>query len=253
MSSLHKQAIVRAPGKNYINCVSTHPLKETIDVEKAKAQHESFCKVLERIGLKVKELEPDEKYPDGCFVEDCAIIHENIAVICNLKPPSRKGEEIDVKAILSDHKKTKELSSTAILEGGNVLQTDKEIFVGISERTNTEAIDQLRKILPMKITRIDLKKVFHLKEICTYLGQNVMLVSKDYLKHLPLADYEIIEVSPEEAYAANCFCYNNVVVAPKGYNRTIKEIEKREFKVIELETSEFEKGDGSITCLSIVF
>jgi dimethylargininase len=253
MSSLNKQAIVRAPGKSYINCVSTHPLKETIDVEKAKSQHESFCRILKRIGLKVKELEPDEKYPDGCFVEDCAIIHKDIAVICNLKPLSRKGEEVDVEAFLGSHKKTKKILPPAVLEGGNVLQTDKEIFVGISERTNTEAIDQLRKILPMKITRIDLEKVIHLKEICTYLGQNVMLVSKDYLKHLPLADYEIIEVSPEEAYAANCFCYNKVVVAPKGYDRTIKEIKKRDFEVIELETSEFEKGDGSITCLSIVF
>lgn len=253
MSSFHKKAIVRAPGKSYINCVSTHPLKKTIDVEKAKAQHESFCKILKRIGLEVVRLDPDENYPDGCFVEDCAIIHEDIAVICNLKPRSRKGEEVAVEVILNSDKKIKNLSSSAILEGGNVLQTDKEIFVGISERTNNDAIDQLREILSMKITKIDLEKVIHLKEICSYLGHNVMLVSKDYREYLPLVDYDIIEVSPEEAYAANCLCCNDVVVAPKGYDRTIKEIKKRGLKVEVLETSEFEKGDGSITCLSIIF
>lgn len=253
MSSFHKQAIVRTPGKSYINCVSTHPLKKTIDVEKAKAQHESFCEILKRIGLEVVRLKPDEKYPDGCYVEDCAIIHKDIAVICNLNPPSRKGEEVDVEAILRSYKKIKYLSSSAILEGGNFLKTDKEIFVGISVRTNTDAINQLRKILPMKITQINLEKVIHLKEICSYLGHNVMLVSKDYSKYLPLVDYDIIEVSPEETYAANCLCCDNFVVAPKGYERTIKEIKKRGLKVVELETSEFEKGDGRITCLSIIF
>ena len=253
MYLFHKKAIVRAPGRNYVNCLSTHPLKQTINVNKAKAQHECFCKILERIGFELIRLKTDENYPDGCFVEDCAVIDENIAVICRLAHNSRKGEEIDVEKIISSFKEIKRISSPGILEGGDVLKTDKEIFVGISERTNISAINQLKQFLHKKITQISLKNVIHLKGVCTYLGHNIMLVSKNYLEILRFTGYEVIEISPEESYAANCVAYKDLVIAPKGYKQAAEEIEKKGFKVIEVETSEFEKGNGGISCLALLF
>lgn len=253
MYLFHKKAIVRPPGRSYINCLSTHPLKQTIDVDKAKAQHEFFCKMLERIGFELIRLKADENYPDGCFVEDCAVIDENIAVICRLGPNSRKGEERDVEKILNSFKEIRRISSPGILEGGNVLKTDKEIFIGVSERTNVSAINQLKGFLRKKTRQISLENVVHLKEICTYLGRNIMLVSKNYSEILPFRDYEVIEISPEESYAANCVSYGDFVIAPKGYKQTAKKMEKRGFKIIEMETSEFEKGNGGITCLALFF
>jgi len=253
MSKFYKKVIVRPPSNSYINCISSHPLKQTIDVETAKMQHESFCAILQKLGLELIKLKPLENHPDGCFVEDCAIIYGDIAVICRLGHESRKGEEREIERILRKYKKIEKISLRAILEGGNVLKTEKEIFVGISKRTSINAINQLRKIVRRKITPIKLKNVIHLEQICTYLGYNIMLIAKKYLGMLPFSGYEIIEVNPEETYAANCLAYKDFVIVPKGYNQTIRKIKKKGFKIIEFETSEFEKGNGGITCLALIF
>jgi len=247
-------AIVRPVPDSYDRCVRTNV--EKIDVTLAKRQHAEYCNALQKLGLKLIWIEGDNALPDSCFVEDTAIIIEEKAIICNIKIKSRVKEVIEVARVLEKFKETYSIKPPATIDGGDVLKIEDKIFVGLSTRTNLHAVHQLEKIVEnnkLKIVPVRLHNVLHLKSACTYLGNNCVILSKGHFDTDILRDYRKVMVPRGEEYAADCLAINGTILMAKGYPKTKKLIEQKGFVVKELEMSEFRKGEGALTCLSIIW
>jgi len=249
-----KYAVVRPVPDSYDHCVRTNA--ERIDVDVAKRQHAEYCKTLQKLGLKLIWVEGDNTLPDSCFVEDTAVTFGEKAIICNMKVKSRFKEVVGVAKVLKRLKETYYIKPPATIDGGDVLRIEDRILVGLSSRTNLHATHQLGKILEnssLEIVPVRVYNVLHLKSACTYLGDNYVMLSKGHFNMEILRDCKKIVVPREEKYAADCLAINGVVLMARGYPKTKRLVEKESFLVKELETSEFRKGEGALTCLSILW
>ena len=249
-----KYAIVRPVPDSYERCVRTNV--EKIDIALARNQHEEYCKTLQKLGLKLIWIKGDDALPDSCFVEDTAIVIGEKTIICNMKIKSRAPEVIEVAKVLKKLKETYYIKPPATIDGGDVLKIENRVFIGLSARTNLHAIRQLRKVLEgsdLEIVPVKVQNVLHLKSACTYLGNNYVILSKGNFDVSVLRDYEKIVVPRGEEYAADCLAINGTVLMARGYPKTKKLVENEGFSVKEIEMSEFRKGEGALTCLSIIW
>lgn len=247
-------AVVRPVPDSYNRCVRTNV--EDIDVDLAKVQHGKYCKALQRLGLKLIWVEVDNTLPDSCFVEDTAIVLDEKAVICNMSVESRAREPVGVAEILKKLKQICYIRTPATIDGGDVLRIEDRVFIGLSARTNSEAIDQTRKILKdsnLTVVPVKVRNVLHLKSACTYLGNDCVILSKGSFNADILSGLTRITVPEAEEYSADCLAINGTVLMAKGHPGTRELIENEGFSVEELEISEFRKGEGALTCLSIIW
>jgi len=253
---MFKQAIVRRPCKNFQFGISTSKLGKP-DYNRVLLQHSKYLEALEKCNLSILELKEDDRFPDSTFVEDTAIVDKKFAVITNLGAKSRKGEEIEIHDKLKPfYNKIELIRKPGTLEGGDIMKVEEHYYIGLSNRTNHEGADQLMRILKRfgySSSKVPLKKVLHLKTGISYLGDRILLVSGEFKKHPDFKKYDRIEVLEKEAYATNSLRINDYVLIPKGYGNLKKQILNFNFKVIELEMSEFEKMDGGLSCLSLRF
>jgi len=248
-----KYAIVRPVPDSYDQCVRTG--KETIDVALAKKQHRNYCDALQSLGLKLIWVKGDNTLPDSCFVEDTAVILGEKGVICNIKVKSRAEEVVEVAKVLETLKEVSYIKPPATIDGGDVLNIGSKVFVGLSKRTNVQAVRQLKEIVRndgFDVTPVKVRKVLHLKSACTYLGDNYVIVAEGRFDLDVLKGYSKIMVPKGEERAADCLSVNGTVLVVKGYPKTVKLVESEGFTVKELDISEFRKGDGALTCLSIL-
>jgi dimethylargininase len=247
-------AIVRPVPESYDHCVRTN--KEKIDVELAKQQHKDYCRCLERLGLKLIWAKGDNALPDSCFVEDTAVIVDGKAVICNMSVKSRAPEVTEVAKVLAEQKEIHCIKPPATIDGGDVLNVEERVYIGLSKRTNSDAIDQIRQILKgtgLNVIPVSLRNVLHLKSACTYLENNCVILSEGNFDTRLLSNLRKIIVPKGEEYAADCLAINGTILMAKGHPKTKRLIESEGFQVEELEVSEFKKGEGALTCLSIVW
>lgn len=253
---LDEFAIVRAIPNTYQDCITLSPGKPEINVALARQQHAAYCKTLEELGLKLIRMEADDGLPDCCFTEDTAIVFGDLAIITKPGTPSRIAETVEMEKIVTPLKKIHHLSSPATIDGGDVLKIDHKIFIGISSRTNEEAIKQVAAIIHPKgydVIGVKIRDTLHLKSVCTYIGNGCILLAKGHMDEKIFSQYDTIIIPEEEAYCANCLVVNGKVLLPKGFPKTKSMIEAKGFYVIEMDMSEIEKADGALTCLSIIF
>ena len=249
-------AIVRGVPSTFHLAIRPDGSAEPIDVALAGRQHESYCRALSSTGLDLIRIDADNRYPDCCFVEDTAIVVGDTAFIAPMAAESRRGESDAVEAKLREFKRVHHLVPPAILDGGDVLQVGRRIFVGLSQRTNGLAVDQLRTALQpegYEITPVNVGDTLHLKSACTYLGGDIVVLLAGHLDEQPFASFQRIPVAPEEAHAANCLALNGVVLIPAGAPETRARIEEIGLETEEVDISESRKAAGGLTCSSIVF
>lgn len=249
-------AIVRAIPNTYQDCVTLSPGKPEINVALARQQHTAYCKTLKELGLKLIRIEADDALPDCCFTEDTAIVFGDLAIITKPGTPSRIAETVEMEKRLMPLKKIHHLSSPATIDGGDVLKIYSKIFIGISSRTNEEAIKQVADIINPKgyeVIGVKIRDTLHLKSVCTYVGNGCILLAKGHLDEKIFSSYDAIIVPEEEAYSANCLVVNGKVLLPKGFPKTKSMIEAKDSSIIEMDMSEIEKADGALTCLSVIF
>jgi dimethylargininase len=248
-----RYAVVRPVPDSYDDCVRTSV--EEINIELARIQHAEYCRNLQKLGLSLVWVEGDNGLPDSCFVEDTAVIFGKKAVICRMSVESRTCEVAAVAKVLEKLKQVHYTRSPAMIDGGDVLKIEDRVFIGLSARTNERAVEQIKEILEdsnLEVISLRISKVLHLKSACTYLGNNCVVLSKGCFDEGVLSGLNRIVVPKGEGYAADCLAVNGTVLLAKGYPRARALIEREGFHVEELDVSEFRKGDGALTCLSII-
>jgi dimethylargininase len=247
-----RRAFVRPPGDSFARAISS--TGATIDVELARKQHARYCAALRMAGVEVEELPPSEAYPDSCFMQDPALVVRGRAVIARPGAASRRGEEALIAPLLRERLPTVEIVSPGTLEGGDVLVLPDRVYVGRSDRTNGEGVEQLRAALhPLPVEEIEVEGLLHLLSGVTYLGRNTLLAIESMARRPEFAGMDVLVVPDEEAYACNALGLGDYVVTPAGYERTIRLLEANGFRVLPVRVSEFVKADGGVTCLSLVW
>ena len=253
---MFSNAIVRKPGKSMINGLTTANMG-TPDYEKAIEQHHHYTCALKECGLNVEVLEADENFPDSTFVEDVALLTPHCAIITNPGAPSRIGEVGAMKKVIQKYyRKIEEVSSPGTVEAGDIMMVGDHYFIGLSERTNRDGAEQVIQFLKkygMTGSVVEVSSVLHLKTGAAYIERNNLLASGKFVSHPDFKKFNIIEIPEEESYAANCIWINDNVLIPEGYPVTREKIREAGYSIVEVDVSEFQKLDGSLSCLSLRF
>jgi len=247
------RAFVRPPGNSYAKAQSQNPDNAKIDVALAKLQHVKYADALELAGLEVIYLAKLEYFPDSVFVEDTAVFLNDCIIICYFKGQARRGETECIQPVLVNYRPLEVFGPPVTIDGGDVLNTGKHLFVGQSTRTNQYAIIALSPCTKQQIIPVPVEHCLHLKTSATYLGENIIVLDPAKIDRSVFEDYEIIEVDKEESYAANCLAIGENVLIADGYPKLAEQIRERGFKTIPVPMSEFAKAEGGLTCLSLIF
>jgi dimethylargininase len=248
-------AIARSPGMNAGTGLTSAGLGEP-DMETMFAQHRDYIDVLESLGLQITVLEADETFPDGCFVEDTAVVTPTVAVITRQGASSRRGEEAPIEPLLAEHRSIARIVSPGTVDGGDIVVSGDCVLIGLSGRTNEEGARQLARILEadgLRCITLAAGDGLHLKSSVNSLDDDRLLITQAFSDCAELKAFERIVIPAEESYAGNSLSVNGQILVPTGFPRTRELIEALEFETIETEVSEFRKMDGGLTCLSIRF
>jgi dimethylargininase len=248
-------AVVRGVPRTFDQAITPTAPGEPIDVSLAREQHFAYCSALAAAGLRLIRIESDDRFPDCVFVEDTAVVAGEKVVMAAMAPESRSGETAAVERRLSDFMDVHRIEPPATLDGGDVLRIGDRIFVGLSERTNRQAAEQLGAILGPdgnEVVQVGVRGVLHLKSACTHVGDDLILWRPGYLEEDAFGAYRKIVVPEDEPHAANCVSVNGRVLIPTGAPQTRAVLREHGCTLIEIEISESRKAAGLLTCSSII-
>jgi dimethylargininase len=190
------------------------------------------------------------------FVEDPAIVLDELAIILPLGTESRRPEAASIAQALAKFRKIACVDLPGQVEGGDVLRIGRRLFVGLSSRTNTEGIRQLASILApygYEIVSVAVTGCLHLKSAVTYIGRNTLLANRAWFDTKPFSGFECIDVAPEEPHAANALAIGGTVIFPASFPQTRVRLQARGFHVTPLDISELQKAESGLTCSSLLF
>jgi len=249
-------AITRAVSPALANCVLSFVPRIPIDLEKACAQHREYEQLLRQFGARVISLPPEPTLPDSMFVEDPALVLDELAVIFPLGTESRRPEAVSIAQALEPYRRLEFIALPATIEGGDILRIDRSIFVGVTRRTNAEGIRELTRILApyrYNVMPVAVTGCLHLKSAVTYLGRSTLLANRAWFDPTPFRRFRVIDVDPAESHAANALAFAGSVIFPASFPRTRTIIESTGFVVTPLDISELQKAESGLTCSSLLF
>ena len=249
-------AITRAVSPAIANCELSFIPRQPIDLEIASAQHLAYEQLLEKLGARLVSLPAEPDLPDSMFVEDPAIVLDELAIIFPLGTESRRPEAASLAQALSKFRKLEHVTLPGTLEGGDVLRIGRKLFVGLSKRSNAEGIRQLAAILApcrYEVIAVPVTGCLHLKSAVTSLGRDTLLANRAWFDPAPFSGYDWLDVDPAEPHAANALAFANTVIFPASFPRTRPRIETRGFHVTPLDISELQKAEAGLTCSSLIF
>lgn len=250
-------ALVRKPDISISRCELTHVEREEIDFKLLLEQHNQYVSSLKKSGIQVHFLPDLPLSGDGVFVEDTALVLDEVAVICLPGADSRKHETQSVKLALTNYRKEiRVISGEATVDGGDLLRIEKTIYVGQSTRTNSAALEQLKSFLTpfgYEIKPVPVSHCLHLKTGVCYLGNNTILINPEWINPVHFESMKVLKVDEREPFAANAVLLQNVIIHNLAFPHTRKTIVDAGFKVESLSISELAKAEAGLTCLSLIF
>jgi len=249
-------AITRDVSSSINNCELSFHARRPIDVAKAMAQHKAYQDCLAGLGVRIVSLPAEPELPDAVFVEDPAFVVDEVAVISIMEAPSRRPEARSLADALSPYRPIKFLAEPATLDGGDVLRAGRSAFVGLSQRTNRDALSQLSDLLrpyDYQVQAVEVRGCLHLKSACSHIGNNTILVNRSLIDAEQLRGFELIDVAENEPAAANALLVNEVVIMPDSFPRTRALLEERGYRVQTIDMSELQKAEAGVTCCSVIF
>jgi dimethylargininase len=249
-------AITRGISSSINDCELSFHDRHAIDVAKATAQHKAYQECLAELGVRVISLPPEPNLPDAVFVEDPAVVVDEVAVISVMGAPCRRPEANSLAVALSRYRPIRSLTEPATLDGGDVMRIGPMVFVGLSRRTNRDGIRQLSEVLrafEYVVGPVEVRSCLHLKSACSYIGEDTILVNREWIDPQPLAAFDLLDVHDEEPAAANALLVNGIVILPTSFPKTRALLEQRGFRVRSIDASELQKAEAGVTCSSLIF
>ncbi len=229
--------------------------REPIDLDLAVAQHTAYADLLRALGLEVVELAADPALPDCCFVEDVAVVLDEVALLTMPGAVSRRREIAAAEAALARFRRLERTVPPATIEGGDVLRSGRTLFVGRSARTNEAGIARLAAVaepLGYRVRAVTVTGCLHLKSAVTALDDERLLANPQWVDLSAFAGMGVVQVDPDEPGAANVLRVGGLVVAHPGFPRTLDRIDALGYAVRPLDVSEFVKAEAAITCESLL-
>lgn len=264
LENVFTQAIVRVPGENFAAGLTTVALGVP-DFTRVLEQWQAYCEALRSCGLILTVLEPDLRHPDSTFVEDAAVLTAHAAMLTRPGAASRLGEVAAIApTVRRFYPEAAQIQAPGTLDGGDICEAGSHFFLGISHRTNHSGAQQLAAHLHRQgftSSTVDVRamtSILHLKSGISYIGDNTLVVMEEMagwpaFQADGVPRYDLLPVSAEESYAANCIRVNDRVLVAAGFPNFEVELRARGFDPLVLEMSEFRKMDGGLSCLSLRF
>jgi dimethylargininase len=248
-------AITRGVSASIGACELTHVERQPIDLERARAQHRAYEAALTRAGCRVDSLPALDDQPDSVFVEDVAIVLDEIAIVTRPGAESRRPETAHIAPVLANYRRVTFIQPPGTLDGGDVLCIGRRIFVGRSGRSNESGIEQLRAVAwpyGYTVTAVPVSGCLHLKSAITEVAPMVVLVNPAWVDGAAFGQVSVIEIDPEEPCAANGLLVNGRLIYPESFPRTRRRLEAAGIAIEPVDVSELQKAEGAVTCCSLV-
>ena len=250
-------ALLNKPTPALEECQLTFLGRDSIQLEFALQQHAEYAAALCKMGVHVEMLEVNQSCPDAVFVEDTAIILDEVAVITSMGSASRRTETAAMAGATSNFRRdVRRISLPATIDGGDVLRVGKTLFVGKSSRTNDagiNAFEEIVKFFSYAVHRVQVSGCLHLKTGITALNDETVVCNPDWVDVSRFADYRLIQVDAREPWGANALRIGDRLLLNTSYPRTADRIDALNFECVRVDISEFGKAEAGLTCLSIVF
>ena len=227
-----------------------------IDIDLALQQHQQYQSVLSSLGCEIVTLPTEPGLADSVFIEDTAMVLDEIAVLCRPGAASRQPEVAGVESVLQQYRTLASIQPPGTLDGGDLLRVGKVIYAGLSTRSNQSGIDQLRSIVAdygFSVQTVETTKCLHLKSAVSEVAAGSLLINPDWISRPVFRDCELIDVDKKEAHAANALRVGRSVIYPSSFPRTMEKLVARDIAVTPVNVSELQKAEGAVTCCSLIF
>jgi dimethylargininase len=248
-------AITRAVSPSIGQCELAYLERQPIDAARAEAQHRCYERCLEELGLRVISLPAEPDLPDAVFVEDPVVALDEVAVMARLGAESRRPEAESLARAIAPYRTLSWMREPGTLDGGDVLRIGRTLFVGQTPRTNGAGIEQLREATEpfgYRVQPVEVRGCLHLKSGCSALGEDTVLICRDWVDAEVFHDYQLVDVAPGESWAANALTIGTAVVMPEGFPGTRRAIEGLGWEVCAIDVSELMKAEAGVTCCSVL-
>jgi dimethylargininase len=249
-------ALTHKPSPDMAKGERTFVGDEPIDNALALRQHAGYCDALRSCGAEVSTLDKNLDMPDCAFVEDTAIVLDEVAVMMSMGAESRRGEVPAIEKALRDYRPIERVKLPATIDGGDVVRAGRALYVGESPRTNAAGIAALRDVVGRHgytVTGVPVHRCLHLKTACSALPDDRFLVNPAWIDIAPLPARSLIGVPKAEPWAADVLVIDREIIASQAFPETISFLIDIGFPIIPVSVSEFAKAEGGVTCLSLVF
>jgi dimethylargininase len=251
-------ALTRTPSPHLDRCHLTHIPRHPIDPDRAREQHREYEFLLRGLQVQVFRLPETPDLPDGVFVQDTALVCDELAISAPLFLPSRQDEAVSTMMALAWYREVIPFTPPATFDGGDVIIADRDVFVGLSGRTNRAGFEQIREVMQTelgeyRVHAVRLNGCVHLKTGCAYLGRGLFVINRRWVDAAAFAGFECINVPDDEPFGANTLTVHGTVIVSAACPRTAAAIAQAGFSVLPVDISEFEKAEAGVSCLSLLF
>jgi dimethylargininase len=249
-------ALTREVSPAIARCELTHLVRDPIDLDRARAQHAEYEACLARAGCRVERLAAGPDMPDSVFVEDTAVVFDEVAIVTRPGAVSRRVETSAVAEVLRPYRPLFQIDSPGTVDGGDVLVVGRTCFVGRSSRTNDAGIAQMRGVLApygYRLTAIEVHGCLHLKSAVTAVGDDLLLINSAWLPSAPFGAFDRIDVHADEPAAANALSVGGQIIYSTAFPRTRERLERRGLRILAVDATEVAKAEGAVTCCSVIF
>jgi dimethylargininase len=249
-------AITRKPSPLLERGERTHIGRDAIAFDRALAQHDAYRAALAELGARVIRLDDADAFPDGVFVEDTALVLDEVAISMRPGAESRRGEVTGILTELMHYREVITIGHPATIDGGDIVVAGKRILVGRSARTNLEGIEALTAItrrFGYETRGVRMTGCLHLKSGCTALPDGRLLINRDWIDEADVADFDLIDVPADEPWGGDVAFIGETVIAAAAYPKTLETLTGRGFRTRPVDVSEFAKAEGGVTCMSLLF
>ena len=248
-------AFVREVSPALGSCELSFVERQPIDMALARSQHAAYCDALRRAGLRVEFMDPAPDCPDGVFVEDAAIVLDSVIVITRPGAASRRDEILTAASALAPQRPLSFIREPGTLDGGDVMRAGRDLFVGITARTNRDGFAQLAEIATRagyRATAVPVTGCLHLKTGVTALDDETLVINRQNVDAGIFKGWKLIDAAPGEASGADVLNANGTIFVAASAPATRELIARAGYRTEAVDVSEFEKAEAGVTCLSVL-